>query len=259
MAQDLYARRLTAATAFFRQAESMLEPSYKEKLDMDMAKKKEGMQAELDFYIEKNKIANQSAIEQLRKQKEIEFQQFEKMEDEKYRRQLEMMKDGEFLSASLAHQATLAAHTHAIQTELSEKSLKTEGIKRVKKTPEVEAGLLPSVGRGKFIGVQRQLGMEYFGIAFNANSVIETGNNLLTSLSTVMTDLENAVDSGYDVKNNYLYKRALETVEQSLMHMSNDRVQRRFNFNKTDEQRATYQDQLEQLQRYRNTLLQYSN
>ena len=34
MAQDLYARRLNAATAFFRQAESMLEPSYKEKLDM---------------------------------------------------------------------------------------------------------------------------------------------------------------------------------------------------------------------------------
>ena len=70
MAQDLYARRLNAATAFFRQAESMLEPSYKEKLDMDMAKKKELMEADLDFYIEKNKIANQSAIEQLRKQKE---------------------------------------------------------------------------------------------------------------------------------------------------------------------------------------------
>lgn len=259
MAQDLYARRLNAATAFFRQAESMLEPSYKEKLDMDMAKKKELMQADLDFYIEKNKIANQSAIEQMRKQKEIEFQQFEKMEDEKYRRQLEMMKDGEFLSASLSHQATLAAHTHAIQTDLAEKTQKAEGVKRVVKQPEIEAGLLPSIGRPKRFGIERPLGMQYLGIAFDANSVLDTGNNLLTSLSPVMADLKAAVDSGYNVSNNYLYKRALETVEQSLMHMSNRRVQRRFNFNKTEEQRTTYQSQLQQLQEFKNTLLQYSN
>lgn len=259
MAQDLYARRLNAATAFFRQAENMLEPSYKEKLDMEMAKKKELMEADLDFYIKKNKISNQSAMEQLRKQKEIEFQQFEKMEDEKYRRQVEMMKDGEFLSASLSHQATLAAHTHAIQTDLAKTQQKAEAVERVKKAPEIEAGLLPSVDRGKTFGIQRQLGMKMFGISFDANSVLDTGNNLLTSLSPVMADLKAAVDSGLDVSNNYLYKRALETVEQSLMHMSNQRVQRRFNFNKTEEQRTTYQSQLQQLQEFKNTLLQYSN
>ena len=101
--------------------------------------------------------------------------------------------------------------------------------------------------------------MQALGIAFNANSVIETGNNLLTSLSPVMADLKAAVDSGLNVSNNYLYKRALETVDQSLMHMSNQRVQRRFNFNKTEEQRTTYQSQLQQLQEFKNTLLQYSN
>ena len=259
MAQDLYARRLNAATAFFRQAESMLEPSYKEKLDMDMAKKKELMQADLDFYIEKNKIANQSAIEQLRKQKEIEFEQFEKMEDEKYRRQLEMMKDGEFLSASLSHQATLAAHTHAIQTDLAKTQQRTEAVERVKKAPEIEAALLPSIGRPKTFGIQKQLGMRMLGITFDASSVLETGNNLLTSLSPVMADLKAAVDSGLDVSDNYLYKRALETVEQSLMHMSNQRVQRRFNFNKTEEQRTTYQSQLQQLQEFKNILDAYSN
>jgi len=259
MAQDLYARRLNAATAFFRQAESMLEPSYKEKLDMDMAKKKEGMQAELDFYIEKNKIANQSAIEQLRKQKEIEFQQFEKMEDEKYRRQLEMMKDGEFLSASLAHQATLAAHTHAIQTDLAKKQQTTEAVERVTKQPEIEAGLLPSVDRGTVLGIQRKLGTSAFGIIFNADSVIDTGNNLLTSLTPVMGDLKAAVDSGLNVSNNYLYKRALETVDQSLMHMSHPKVQRRFNFNKSEEQIQTYQSQLQRLQEFKNILDAYSN
>jgi len=74
-----------------------------------------------------------------------------------------------------------------------------------------------------------------------------------------MGDLKAAVDSGLNVSNNYLYKRALETVDQSLMHMSHPKVQRRFNFNKSEEQIQTYQSQLQRLQEFKNILDAYSN
>jgi len=251
MAQDLYARRLAATTAFIRATENLLEPSSREKQAMRMAEKKANMQMDLDFYVKRNDISNKSAIEQLRLQNEMKFEEFKKMEDEKYRREVELYKDGELLSAKLAHEATVAAYSNQILTQQAE----AEAVKRVTEGGELEASLLPAVGRGKTFGVERRIGFNALGLSFNANTVLETGDSLLTTLSPTINDLETAAANGVDVKNNYLYKRALETVRESRAQLGHQRINKRMTRFKSPEQINKWRSQQAQLAEMEKSLL----
>lgn len=255
MAQDLYARRLAATTAFIRATEDLLEPSSREKQAMRMAEKKANMQMDLDFYVKRNDISNKSAIEQLRLQNEMKFEEFKKMEDEKYRRQVEMYQDGELLTAKLAHEATIAAYSNQVLTEQAEAVADAEVVKRVTKGGELEASLLPRVGRGKTFGVERRVGFNALGLSFNANTVLETGDSLLNSLAPTISDLETAAANGVDVKNNYLYKRALETVRESRAQLGHKRINRRMTTFKSPEQINTWRSQQAKLAEMEKSLL----
>lgn len=261
MAKDLYSRRLEATTAFFRQAESMFEPSYKEKMDMAMAQKKEMMETELDFYIKKQDIADRRAIEMLHKQNEIQFSEFQKMEDEKYRRQKEMYKDGELLALQMAHETQLATLAHTTQKSLLKEQQREEASKRVTETSGLEASLLPGdVTPKKRLGIfDKALGSEYFGFTINADTVLGTGQEIMTSVEPVISDLELAYEDGINVKNNYLYKRTLETVDSALTNLSNEKVARRFRRFKTQDQQNKLQLQIQELTNYRNSLLQMAD
>lgn len=255
MAQDLYARRLAATTAFIRATEDLLEPSSREKQAMRMAEKKANMQMDLDFYVKRNDISNKSAIEQLRLQNEMKFEEFKKMEDEKYRRQVEMYKDGELLSAKLAHEATIAAYSNKVLTEQAEAVADAEAIKKVTEGGELQAALLPTVGRGKSFGIERRVGFSALGLSFNANTVLETGNSLLTTLAPTISDLQTAAENGVDVKNNYLYKRALETVRESRAQLGHRRINKRMTTFKSPEQINTWRSQQAQLAEMEKSLL----
>lgn len=255
MAQDLYARRLAATTAFIRATEDLLEPSSREKQSMRMAEKKANMQMDLDFYVKRNDISNKSAIEQLRLQNEMKFEEFKKMEDEKYRRELELYKDGELLAAKLNHEATVAAFSNQILTEQAEAVADAEVVKRVTEGGELEASLLPAVGRGKAFGIERRVGFNKFGLGFSATTVLETGDSLLTTLSPTINDLETAAANGVDVKNNYLYKRALETVRESRAQLGHQRINRRMTTFKSPEQINKWRSQQAQLAEMEKSLL----
>jgi hypothetical protein len=261
MAKDLYSRRLNATTAFFRQAESMFEPSYKEKMDMAMAQKKEMMETELDFYIKKQDIADRRAIDMLRKQNEIRFNEFQKMEDEKYRRQKEMYKDGELIALQMAHETQLATLAHSTQQSLLKEQQKEEATKRVTETPTLEASLLPGdiTPKKRFGLLNRAVGSEALGIFMNAKTVLDTGNQIMNSVEPVISDLQLAYEDGVDVKSNYLYKRTYETVDSALSNLSNEKIARRFRKYKTPEQQRSLQLQIQELTKLKNNLLQMTN
>jgi len=260
MAQDLYARRLNATTAFIRAAEDLLEPSYKEKIEMDIAAKKELMDSELDFYIKKNNIANQSAIEQLRRRNEMEFEQFRKMEDEKYKRQVEMYKDGQLLALQMMHESNVAQYAYTTQKSLLEAEEKAAAVKRVTKTPGVEASLLPGdITPKDTLGLfPRIAGTKFLGLTVDASSILETGSTLITALEPTIKDLQDASETT-DLKSNYLYKRALETVDSALRNIGADKIDRRFRRFKTAEQYNNLQLQVRELQKMKASLLDMVN
>ena len=235
MAQDLYARRLNATTAFFRAADNLLEPSYREKIEMDIAAKKELMDSELDFFIKKNNISNQSALEQLRRRNEMEFEQFRKMEDEKYNRQVEMYKDGQLLALQMMHESNVAQYAYTTQKSLLEAEEKESATKRVTETPSVE-------------------GTRFLGLTVDASTVLATGDELITRLEPTIKDLELASETT-NLKSNYLYKRALETVDSALRNIGADKIDRRFRRFKTNEQYNNLQLQVRKLQEYKDSLL----
>ena len=256
MAQDLYARRLNATTAFFRAADNLLEPSYREKIEMDIAAKKELMDSDLDFYIKKNNISNQSALEQLRRRNEMEFEQFRKMEDEKYNRQVEMYKDGQLLALQMIHESNVAQYAYTTQKSLLEAEEKESATKRVTETPGVEASLLPGdITPKDTLGLfPRIKGTRFLGLTVDASTVLATGDELITSLEPTIKDLELASETT-NLKSNYLYKRALETVDSALRNIGADKIDRRFRRFKTNEQYNNLQLQVRKLQQYKDSLL----
>lgn len=265
MSQDLYARRLNATTAFIRAVEDITEPTYREKREMEMAREKEKRDAELDMFIRKNEIAEESAIRSLRKKTEIEFENFMKMEDEKYRRQVEAYKDGELLTLQLQHETAVAQWTHQVATQLEEEEKDKAAISRVVDTPEIEALQLPSGLEGRPTwtsfdpeGIdQKRIGFGWLGGAgtMSATEVLDYGNQYITGVSSQVADLKAAADKGVNLTNNYLYKQTLDKVQTSLLQMQRRGIEKRFIRWKSGEKRKEYYNQIAQLKSIENSLL----